>query len=300
MTIPIWATSAERRPKQQSRFNLSDGERWFAVYTLPLSEARAQFNLENQRFRTFVPKRLKTVRHARKLNAVEAAFFPRYIFVALDLARDRWRGVNGTFGVSCLVMRGDQPNPVPRGVVEALIATADKRGVLQFGKTLAGIANVHVLGHALTVEPTDAGFAERRDFLLVGALHDDDSPNVDGLFWFVRQVMPRLDAAIGEDFRVRVAGNPRAPALKRLRHERVELLGRVDDLSPEYGRARVFVGPTRFTAGHAAQIARSRRPRCADCRHRPARDAARVERRRRIAECRFGRERRQASRAPLP
>src|SRR5262249_2026178 len=93
------------------------------------------------------------------------------------------------------------------------------------------------------------GFAERRDFLLVGALRDDDSPNVDGLFWFVREVMPRLDAAIGADYRVRVAGEPGAPALKRLRHDRVEMLGRVDDLGPEYGRARVFVGPTRFAAG---------------------------------------------------
>jgi GT2 family glycosyltransferase len=114
---------------------------------------------------------------------------------------------------------------------------------------LAGIANVHVLGHSLSVEPTEPGFGERRDFLLVGALRDDDSPNVDGLFWFVREVMPRLDAAIGAGYRVRVAGEPGAPALRRLRHDRVELLGRVDDLGPEYGRARVFVGPTRFAAG---------------------------------------------------
>jgi O-antigen biosynthesis protein len=113
----------------------------------------------------------------------------------------------------------------------------------------AGIANVHVLGHALSVEPTGAGFAERRDFLLVGALREDDSPNVDGLLWFVREVMPRLDAAIGQDYRVRVAGEARAPALKRLRDPRVELLGRIEDLGPEYARARVFVGPTRFAAG---------------------------------------------------
>jgi glycosyltransferase involved in cell wall biosynthesis len=113
----------------------------------------------------------------------------------------------------------------------------------------AGIANVHVLGHALAPEPSAAAFAERRDILLVGALREDDSPNVDGLLWFVREVMPRLDAAIGQDYRVRVAGEARAPALTRLRHERVELLGRVEDLGPEYGRARVFVGPTRFAAG---------------------------------------------------
>src|SRR5262249_23732251 len=70
-------------------------------------------------------------RHARRSSTVEATFFPRYLFVALDLTRDRWRSVNGTFGVSRLVMQGDQPHPVPRGVVEALISAADARGILQ-------------------------------------------------------------------------------------------------------------------------------------------------------------------------
>src|SRR5213594_3582300 len=78
---------------------LGNGHRWFAVHTLSFGEARAQANLENQNFRAFLPKRQKTIRHARKLTTVEAAFFPRYLFVALDLHRDRWRAVNGTFGV---------------------------------------------------------------------------------------------------------------------------------------------------------------------------------------------------------
>ena len=33
-------------------------------------------------------------------------------------------------------MRGDQPNPVPRGVVEALIEAADARGIVQLGAKL--------------------------------------------------------------------------------------------------------------------------------------------------------------------
>jgi transcription elongation factor/antiterminator RfaH len=115
---------------------LADGERWYAVHTLPFAEARAEGQLWNQGFRTFQPKRHKTVRHARRLSTVEAPYFPRYLFVVLDLARHQWRKVNGTFGVSRLVMRGDQPHPVPRGVVEALIATADARGILQLADNL--------------------------------------------------------------------------------------------------------------------------------------------------------------------
>lgn len=115
---------------------LDTGERWFAVHAQPFCEPRAQVNLENQGFRTFMPKRHKTVRHARKLRTVESPFFPRYLFVVLDLDRDRWRSVNGTFGVSRLVMRGELPEPVPRGVVETLIASADQHGILHLADRL--------------------------------------------------------------------------------------------------------------------------------------------------------------------
>jgi GT2 family glycosyltransferase len=113
----------------------------------------------------------------------------------------------------------------------------------------AGFGNVHVLGHAMVPQPTEPSWQDREGFLLVGALPADDSPNVDGLFWFVREVMPKLDALIGSNYRVRVAGEPRAPALRRLNHPRVELLGRVEDLTAEYRGARVFLAPTRFAAG---------------------------------------------------
>jgi hypothetical protein len=37
--------------------DLADGERWFVVHTLPHQEKRAQIQLENQSYRTFLPKR---------------------------------------------------------------------------------------------------------------------------------------------------------------------------------------------------------------------------------------------------
>jgi transcription antitermination factor NusG len=123
----------------------SDCERWYAVHTLPFGETRAEAQLNRQAFRTFQPKRHKTVRHARRLCSIEAAFFPRYLFIVLNLARDRWRSVNGTFGVSRLVMRGDEPQPVPHGVVEALIAAADPRGILQLASKLQVGAPVRLM-----------------------------------------------------------------------------------------------------------------------------------------------------------
>lgn len=111
---------------------LNEGERWFAVHTLPHKESGAKGHLENQGYSVFLPRRLKTRRHARRLQTVLAPFFPRYLFVALDLSRDGWRSVNGTFGVSRLVMEGERPMPVPRGVVESLQHASDSRDVLRF------------------------------------------------------------------------------------------------------------------------------------------------------------------------
>jgi transcriptional antiterminator RfaH len=144
---------------------LSDCERWYAVHTLPFAEARAEGQLQNQGFRTFQPKRRKTVRHARKLRTMEAPYFPRYIFVVLDLARHQWRSVNGTFGVSRLVMLGDQPHPAPRGVVETLILAADSDGVLQVSDKLQKGGAVRVIA---------GPFAER----LAVLDHLDDSGRV--------------------------------------------------------------------------------------------------------------------------
>ncbi len=125
---PSEALAKQLTPKQP--IPLSAGERWYAVHTLPFAEKRARAQLENQQFRTFLPKRQKTVRHARKLRTIIAPFFPRYMFVVLDLNRDRWRSVNGTFGVSSLVMRGELPCPVPSGIVESMLALADSENLL--------------------------------------------------------------------------------------------------------------------------------------------------------------------------
>ncbi|HVN00894.1 MAG TPA: transcription termination/antitermination NusG family protein [Caulobacteraceae bacterium] len=107
-----------------------DGPRWRLVRALTGREVLACEQLQNQGFRTFLPKQLKTVRHARKVRVALGAYFPGYLFVEVDLARDRWRSINGTLGVAHLIGAAERPTPVPRGVVEALMAAADERGVI--------------------------------------------------------------------------------------------------------------------------------------------------------------------------
>jgi transcriptional antiterminator RfaH len=93
--------------------------------------------LSAQGFHNFLPRHLKTVRHARKLRTVNAPLFPRYIFVALNLEIDPWRGVERTIGVSNLVSALDRPLPVPVGVVETLMLSYGIDGQIRFAPDIA-------------------------------------------------------------------------------------------------------------------------------------------------------------------
>jgi transcription elongation factor/antiterminator RfaH len=101
---------------------LAEGERWYVIKSQPRKESLAVLNLHRQGFRTFLPRLTKTVRHARKTRTVQAPLFPGYLFTPLDPDRRQWRPINGTFGVQGLIMEGDRPQPVPAGVVEAILA----------------------------------------------------------------------------------------------------------------------------------------------------------------------------------
>lgn len=102
--------------------------RWYAVHTLPRLETTAAAHLVRQGWEVFLPQIRATRRHARRVETIAAPLFPRYGFVRLDLARDRWRSVNGTIGVAGLVMGRDLPSAAPVGVVEELIEAQDSDG----------------------------------------------------------------------------------------------------------------------------------------------------------------------------
>ena len=135
------------------RLDLEGGERWFAARTLSHRENSAHFNLHCLGFRSFVPRFRRTIRHANKLRNVLAPLFPGYIFVILDLSRDRWRSVNSTTGVASLIMGVEQPLSVPPGVVEALIVRSENSG------TIASIATLRsVRGFAYFRDPSPRPF----------------------------------------------------------------------------------------------------------------------------------------------
>ncbi len=128
---------------------LAPGERWYCVQTLPRREDAAAAQLMAQGFRVFLPRLLRTVRHARRLRTVRRPAFPSYLFVALDLGRHRWRAVNGTRGVARLVMADERPAPAPHGVVETLLDLVDVAGLSRFDVGLCEGQAVRVLSGPL-------------------------------------------------------------------------------------------------------------------------------------------------------
>jgi transcription elongation factor/antiterminator RfaH len=123
--------------------------RWYAVKCQPNREALAERHLLNQGFPVFYPRHQRVRRHARKVDIVRVSFFPGYLFVKLDVTRDRWRCVNSTCGVSQLVMQGSAPAPVPVGVIEQLQLRCDARNILGSNTELQPGQPVRILTGAL-------------------------------------------------------------------------------------------------------------------------------------------------------
>jgi transcriptional antiterminator RfaH len=107
---------------------MTDGAQWYLVHTLPNNETRADINLRRQGFGTYLPCYQRQRRHARRTDVVVRPLFPRYLFVQLDLARDMWRSVHSTFGVSTLVFASEKPAVLPLHVIDEIRAREDEDG----------------------------------------------------------------------------------------------------------------------------------------------------------------------------
>ncbi len=105
-------------------------KQWFVAHTQPSKEALAELELSQQGFEVYLPRYQKVRRHARKIDTVLAPLFPRYLFLAFDLTFDQWRSVNGTRGISYLLMNTDLPISVPDLIIKKLKANEDREGNL--------------------------------------------------------------------------------------------------------------------------------------------------------------------------
>lgn len=104
---------------------------WYVVQTQANAENKAVAHLARQGFATYLPRYLKRRRHARRVDVVAAPLFPRYLFVEINMAVQRWRSIYSTVGVSRLVCNGEYPAPVPERVVDLLKSRENTSGFIQ-------------------------------------------------------------------------------------------------------------------------------------------------------------------------
>jgi transcriptional antiterminator RfaH len=110
---------------------MTTGQRWYVVQSQPNAEQKALAHLERQGFATYLPRYLKRRRHARRVEIVPAPLFPRYLFVGIDLATQRWRSIFSTGGVSQLICQGEQPTAISERVIDSLKLREDAGGYVR-------------------------------------------------------------------------------------------------------------------------------------------------------------------------
>jgi GT2 family glycosyltransferase len=115
----------------------------------------------------------------------------------------------------------------------------------------AGIADVEILGHMQSAEPSPRGWEPRSGLLFFASIMDANSPNLDALGWFSAKVLPILDRELPPDVVFGVGGylGKRVDLSLLRRNPRVKMLGTITDLNALYGRFRLLIAPTRFAGG---------------------------------------------------
>jgi glycosyltransferase involved in cell wall biosynthesis len=93
----------------------------------------------------------------------------------------------------------------------------------------------------------------RTDLSFVGGFNH--SPNADGVFWFVREVLPLIQAKI-PNIRFNIIGSNPTPEIMALEGNGIHVTGYVPDEELErlYGQTRVVVAPLRYGAGVKGKV----------------------------------------------
>ena len=117
-----------------------------------------------------------------------------------------------------------------------------------------GIKTIHVLGHSVAARATPRAFREREGFLFVGAIHEDTTPNGDSIIWFLEEIFPRIQAELGDAIPFTIAGVNESGRVRQLAMPPVRNIGQLQEINGLYDAARVFIAPTRFSAGIPQKI----------------------------------------------
>lgn len=94
---------------------------WSVAMCKSSSEHLAKYHLERQGYETYLPLFLEKKGKEIKIKVL----FPRYIFVKVIL---QWHSINGTRGITRLLMRESTPAVVSDKIIENLMKRHDSKG----------------------------------------------------------------------------------------------------------------------------------------------------------------------------
>lgn len=104
--------------------------RWFVVYTQPMREGVAEYQLRRQGFDVYLPRYRTERRHARRIDTVLRPLFPRYLFVAPSQDSPPISAAHSSIGVVGLVSSGRGFATISETVVAAIQEREDDEGLV--------------------------------------------------------------------------------------------------------------------------------------------------------------------------
>ena len=107
-----------------------ENSKWFLVYTKAREEERAQKNLENQGFETFLPM-IAYEKISQTKSFSLKPMFPRYLFITINAERDNWHLIKSTRGVSHLVLFDNKFAVVPNAVIEFIKTRVNNHSIVK-------------------------------------------------------------------------------------------------------------------------------------------------------------------------
>ncbi|MFI4957030.1 MAG: glycosyltransferase [Gammaproteobacteria bacterium] len=110
-----------------------------------------------------------------------------------------------------------------------------------------------VLRHSVEPKLSQNAFSDRKNILFVGPLYNDESPNTDSIYWFIKDIFPLIRQQL-PDMQFIHAGINESSRIQALNKDSVKMMGKVNDLTELYNTARIFIAPTRFAAGVPIKI----------------------------------------------
>jgi glycosyltransferase involved in cell wall biosynthesis len=118
-------------------------------------------------------------------------------------------------------------------------------------KSLSPKVKTTVIPAGVEIPPESENNRASRTILFLASL--DWQPNVDGFFWFYREVLPLVVQMMG-DATVHIVGRGKSTRLSSLHDGRVKFIGFVDDVAPYIRDAAVCIVPLHSGSGMRIKI----------------------------------------------